>query len=74
MTPPTVMIVQLSCTVDELLPLLSGIDGARLVRALPPGRAVVVLARPSDATALAQLPGVVSVQPDPFEHPTRGRD
>jgi hypothetical protein len=68
------MIVQLSCTVDELRPRLSGIDGARLVRELPPDSAVVVLARPADATALAQLPGVVSVQPDPFEHPTRGRD
>jgi hypothetical protein len=71
---PDVMIVELSCTVDELASRLHEVEGASLVRALPPGRAVVVLAGPGDAQRLARLPGVVSVQPDPLEHPTRSRD
>jgi hypothetical protein len=71
---PHVVIVELSCTVEELASRLHEVEGAILVRALPPGRAVVVLAAPDDAQTLARLPGVVAVQPDPLEHPTRARD
>jgi len=72
-TPPTVVIVRLSCTVDELAGRLHEIKGASLVRALPPDGAVVLLASPSDEQSLVVLPGVVSVQPDALEHPTRRR-
>ena len=71
---PTVVIVHLSCAVDELVARLPEVAGARMVRDLPPGRAVVALTSPGDQAALALLPGVVSVQPDTFEHPTRVRD
>jgi hypothetical protein len=71
---PDVMIVELSCTVEELASRLHEVEGASLVRALPPARAVVVLAGSGDAQRLALLPGVVSVRPDALEHPTRSRD
>jgi hypothetical protein len=71
---PTVVIVHLSCTVDELVGRLPDVAGARLVRELPPGRAVVTLTAPDDQAALSLLPGVVSVQADTFEHLTRDRD
>jgi hypothetical protein len=50
---------------------LDAIEGARLVRQLPPGRVVVALRSPADRARLAALPGVEAVVPDRLEHPDR---
>jgi hypothetical protein len=48
---------------------LNAIDGARLIRELPPGRVVVGLRSSADRPRLAALPGVTAVVPDRLEHP-----
>jgi hypothetical protein len=50
---------------------LDAIDGARLIRELPPGRVVVALRSSADCPQLAALPGVTAVVPDRLEHPDR---
>jgi hypothetical protein len=50
---------------------LDAIEGARLVRDLPPGRVVVALRSPVDRPRLAALPGVAAVVHDRLEHPDR---
>ena len=70
-TSTNVVIVQLSCTMDEFLRHLSEVDGARFIRELTPDQAVVQLGHPRDGRTLARLPGVVAVYPDRLEHPTR---
>jgi hypothetical protein len=50
---------------------LEAIDGARLIRELPPGRVVVALRSPADGDRLAALPGVTAVFADRLEHPDR---
>ena len=47
---------------------LEAIDGARLIRELPPGRVVVALRSPADRDRLAALPGVTAVFSDRPEH------
>jgi hypothetical protein len=50
---------------------LDAIDGAGLIRELPPGRVVVALRSSMDRPRLAALPGVTAVVPDRLEHPDR---
>jgi hypothetical protein len=50
---------------------LEAIDGARLIRELPPGRVVVALRSAVDRDRLAALPGVTAVFADRLEHPDR---
>jgi hypothetical protein len=50
---------------------LEAIEGARLIRELPPDRVVVALRSPADRRRLAALPGVTAVVPDRLEHPDR---
>jgi hypothetical protein len=50
---------------------LGTIEGAWLIRELPPGRLVVGLRSPSDRQRLSALPGVTAVVPDRLEHPDR---
>jgi hypothetical protein len=48
---------------------LVDVEGAQLVRELPPRRIVVALRSPADRQRLAALPGVEAVVPDRLEHP-----
>jgi hypothetical protein len=50
---------------------LDAIEGARLIRELPPDRVVVALRSPVDRSRLAALPGVTAVLLDRLEHPDR---
>jgi hypothetical protein len=50
---------------------LDAIEGARLIRELPPDRVVVALRSPADRPRLAALPGVTAVLLDRLEHPDR---
>jgi hypothetical protein len=50
---------------------LDAIDGARVIRALPPGRVVVALRSSVDRPRLEALPGVTAVFSDRLEHPDR---
>jgi hypothetical protein len=67
-----VVIVTLTTDVDEFVRRLGQVDGARLVRELPPGRVVVALRGTGSAADVAALDGVVSVVVDSLEHPQRG--
>ncbi len=62
-----VFIVRLSVAASEFRERLRAIEGAVLVRELPPGR-VVVAAAPEDARRLAALDGVEAVVRDRLEH------
>ena len=64
-------IVTLAVPLEDFAAALATIDGARLVRALPPGRAVVAIP-PGAGARLAALPGVTGVRVDSLERPLRG--
>jgi hypothetical protein len=66
-----VYIVTIEVPVSAFRARLDAIEGARLVRELPPGRVVVVLRSPVDRPRLAALPGVAAVVHDRLEHPDR---
>ena len=50
---------------------LEAIEGARVIRELPPGRVVVALRSAVDRPRLEALPGVTAVFSDRLEHPDR---
>jgi hypothetical protein len=66
-----VYIVSIEVPASAFRAPLVAIEGARLVRELPPGRVVVALRSPADLPWLAALPGVEAVVPDRLEHPDR---
>ena len=59
-----VYIVRISGTTADFLGRLRTIDGATLVRELPPDRVVVTLPSSADVPRLTALEGVESVTPD----------
>jgi hypothetical protein len=65
-----VYIVRISGTVAAFRSLLGAVEGATLVRELPPDRVVVTLLADTDASRLAALDGVESVTRDRLERPT----
>ncbi len=67
----TVYIVTIEVPTAAFRANLDAIEGARLVRELPPGRVVVALRSSADRQQLAALPGVTAVVPDRLEHPDR---
>jgi len=66
-----VYIVTIEVKTTAFRAYLTAIEGARLVRELPPGRVVVALRSRADRSRLAALPGVTAVVPDRLEHPDR---
>jgi hypothetical protein len=66
-------IVAIEVPTAEFRARLDAIDGARLIRELPPGRVVVALRSPVDRPLLAALPGVTAVFSDRLQHPDRPR-
>jgi hypothetical protein len=68
---PAVYIVTTGEAPERLGSRLAAIEGARLVRALPPRRVVVALRSHADRALLAALPGVEGVVLDRLEHPDR---
>jgi len=64
-----VYIVTIGVPVSVFRAHLVAVEGARLVRELPPRRIVVALRSPADRQRLAALPGVEAVVPDRLEHP-----
>lgn len=66
-----VYIVTIDGPADGFRAHLATIDGARLIRELPPRRVVVALGSAADRGRLAKLPGVRSVVADRLEHPHR---
>jgi hypothetical protein len=64
-----VYIVQISGTVADFHSLLRTVEGATLVRDLPPDRAVVTLLSDADVPRLATLSGVESLTADRLERP-----
>jgi hypothetical protein len=66
-----VHIVTIEVPTAAFLDHLEAIEGARLIRELPPGRVVVALRSRADRQRLAALPGVTAVVPDRLEHPDR---
>jgi hypothetical protein len=71
MQQPAVYIVTTGVAAPEFGASLAAIPGARLVRALPPRRFVVVLRDHADRHRLAALPGVEAVALDALQHPDR---
>jgi len=69
--PSAVYIVTIAVPAAAFRAHLDAIDGARLIRELPPGRVVVALRSSMDRPRLAALPGVTAVVPDRLEHPDR---
>jgi hypothetical protein len=63
-----VYIVTIEVSAAEFGARLEAIEGARLIRELPPGRVVVALRSAADRPRLAALPGVTAVLPDRLEH------
>ena len=70
-TPP-VYIVTTGEPPERFRGRLDGIEGARLIRALPPRRVVVALRSHADRARLAELPGVEAVDLDRLQHPHGG--
>lgn len=66
-----IYIVTIDVPASRFRSYLSAIDGARLIRELPPRRVVVALRSPADRPRLAALPEVEGVVPDSVEHPDR---
>lgn len=64
-----VYIVRISGTVAAFRSRLRAVEGATLVRELPPDRVVVTLLADADAPRLAALEGVESVTRDRLERP-----
>ena len=64
-------IVAIEVPAAEFRARLEAIDGARLIRELPPGRVVVALRSAVDRPLLAALPGVTAIFSDRLEHPDR---
>jgi hypothetical protein len=64
-----VYIVTIGVPVAVFRAHLVDVEGAQLVRELPPRRIVVALRSPADRQRLAALPGVEAVVPDRLEHP-----
>jgi hypothetical protein len=62
-------IVTVELPAGEFRERVEAIEGARLIRDLPPGRVVVALRSSADLPRLAALPGVTAVLPDRLEHP-----
>jgi hypothetical protein len=68
---PAVYIVTIDGSPASFLRHLGAVEGARLLRELPPGRVVVALRSHADRDRLARLPGVQAVVMDRLEHPDR---
>jgi hypothetical protein len=66
-----IYIVTIDVPASRFRSYLDAIDGARLIRELPPRRVVVALRSPADRPRLAALPAVEAVAPDSLEHPDR---
>jgi hypothetical protein len=64
-------IVRISISVEEFAERLRAVEGARLIRELPPGRAVVALPARAPLSRLLALDGVEAATPDRLEHPHR---
>jgi hypothetical protein len=64
-------IVTVEVPTGEFRERVEAIEGARLIRELPPGRVVVALRSAADRPRLAALPGVTAVLADRLEHPHR---
>lgn len=69
--PSAMYIVRIEVPVAAFRARLDAIEGARLIRELPPGSVVVSLRSPADRPRLAAMPGVTAVFSDPLEHPDR---
>jgi hypothetical protein len=69
--PSAMYIVTIEVPAAAFQAHLDAIDGARLIRELPPGRVVVALRSSADRPRLAALPGATAVVPDRLEHPHR---
>ena len=67
--PTALYIVAIEGPVAAFRGQLEAIDGARMIRELPPGRVVVALRSPLDRPRLEALPGVTAVFSDRLEHP-----
>jgi hypothetical protein len=67
--PPPVYIVTTGESPERFRGRLAGIEGARLIRALPPRRVVVALRSHADEARLAELPGVEAVILDRLQQP-----
>jgi hypothetical protein len=67
--PSALYIVTIDVPVAAFRGRLEAIDGARLIRELPPGRVVVALRSSVDRPRLAALPGVTAIFSDRLEHP-----
>jgi peptidyl-tRNA hydrolase len=65
---PAVYIVTIREPAASFRGSLQALEGARLIRELPPGRVVVLLASPADRPRLAKLPGVEAIVEDRLEH------
>lgn len=68
---PAVYIVTIDGPPAGFVAHLAGVEGARLIRELPPRRVVVALRSHADRDRLAELPGVQAVVMDRLEHPDR---
>lgn len=68
---PPVYIVTIEGPPERFERHLTALEGARLIRELPPRRVVVVLRSHADRARLAGLPGVETVVLDRLEHPHR---
>jgi hypothetical protein len=62
-------IVRISISAEDLRERLRGIEDARLIRELPPGRVVVALPSRAALPRLLALDGVDTATPDRLEHP-----
>jgi hypothetical protein len=69
--PSAQYIVTIEVPVAAFRAQLDAIDGARLIRELPPGRVVVALRSSVDRPRLEALHGVTAVFSDRLEHPDR---
>jgi hypothetical protein len=68
---PPVYIVTIDGPAERFNQHLTTLDGARLIRELPPRRVVVLLRSHADRARLAELPGVEAVVLDRLRHPHR---
>jgi hypothetical protein len=62
-------IVRISISVEEFTERLRAVEGARLIRELPPRRVVVALPSRAALPRLLALDGVEAATPDRLEHP-----
>jgi hypothetical protein len=70
---PSVFIVTLSGSYPDFIRAAATIGGARVVRELPPGRAVVMVDNAAGLVGLRELAGVLEAVPDALEQTLQGR-